>query len=480
MQPRLQVLSEEDKAQVHSRALDLLEKTGVRLESPRARRLLGEAGAAVDEATQRVRLPPALVETALQSTPQDFELGGRRPDWSLPMNRGASTLCADGTAVHVLDLATGIRRPGTLADWQAATRLLDSLDEVGVYWTMVETGMDSPSPGDRVAYWRRVFSTFSKHIQDTVTDAADCAWLLEVLTILYGDRQTVERRHPFSLLICPRSPLVLEGPAIDACLDTADWGIPIAIMPMPLMGATAPASLISTLLLGNAEVLAAICLLQVAHPGTPCLYAPVPALVNPRTWRFGGGEIEHALLGAAVTEMARFYGLPAETSPGGADQPTVGVQLGYERALNWSLPLLSWPDILVGAGLLEGSTVLCLEQILIDAELFRRGVRLHRGIGSEAGDWLDGLIHQAGPGGSFLAQRSTRDALHAGEWYLSGLGFHDTYEQWQAAGRPSLIQEAQERVGDILQQHVPLHLSREAEHELDHLEARARQLSGNK
>jgi trimethylamine--corrinoid protein Co-methyltransferase len=101
-------------------------------------------------------------------------------------------------------------------------------------------------------------------------------------------------------------------------------------------------------------------------------------------------------------------------------------------------------------GLLEGSTVLCLEQILIDTELFRRGNRLHRGIGSKPEDWLDGLIRQVGPGGSFLAQRSTRDALHGGEWYLSELGLHDTHERWQAAGRPTLIQEAHERVDQIL------------------------------
>jgi trimethylamine--corrinoid protein Co-methyltransferase len=250
---------------------------------------------------------------------------------------------------------------------------------------------------------------------------------------------------------------------------------------MPLMGATAPASLISTLVQANAEVLAAISLIQAAHAGTPCIYAPVPALVNPRTWRFGGGEVEHALLGAAVSEMARFYGLPAESSTGGTNEPTVGLQSGYETALNWSLPMLSWPDILIGPGLLEGSTVLCLEQILIEVELFRRGVRLHRGIESEPKHWLHRTIEKAGPGGSFLKERSTRDALRAGEWYQATLGFHDTRERWQAAGKPTLLQQARERIAQILGDHTPLPLSPEAERELDRLEAHARGLqSGSK
>jgi trimethylamine--corrinoid protein Co-methyltransferase len=481
MQPRVQVLSEEERLEVHARSLEVLKTTGVRVESRPGLRILHDAGASVDERELRARVPEALVGVALQACAKDFTLGGRRPGWSVRMNAGECTLCADGTAVHVLDLQTDARRPGTLKDWEEATRLIDALDEVGIYWTMIDPGLPCETSADWIANWRRIFSTFSKHVQDGPRGADEVGWLLEVLQVIFGSREDLQRLKPFSFLLCPLSPLVLEGPAVDACLAAAAWGAPIAIMPMPLMGATAPASLISTLVLANAEVLAAICLIEAAHAGTPCLYAPVPALVNPRTWRFGGGEVEHALLGAAVTEMARFYGLPAESSTGGTDEPTAGLQSGYETALNWSLPMLSWPDILIGPGLLEGSTVLCLEQILIDIELFRRGARLHRGIESDPRHWLHRTIERAGPGGSFLKERSTRDALRTGEWYQSALGFHDTWDRWQAAGKPTILQEARDRTAQILGGHTPLPLSPEAERELDLLEARARgQQSGGR
>jgi len=479
VQPRLQLLSEAERLEVHARTLEILGTTGVRLESRDGRRFLHDAGASIDEGTQRARLPEDLIESALKACPRNFSLGGRRPGWSLRMNSGECTLCADGAAVHVLDLQTETRRPGTRRDWEEATRLIDALDEVGIYWTMIDPGVPDDSPGESVANWRRIFSSFSKHVQEGPRGAQEAAWLLEVLQVVFGSRENLERGHPFSFLLCPLSPLVLEGPAVDACLALAEWGTPVAIMPMPLMGATAPASLISTLILANAEVLAAIALIQAAHPGTPCVYAPVPALVNPRTWRFGGGEVEHALLGAAVTEMARFYGLPAESSTGGTNEPTLGLQSGYETSLNWSLPMLSWPDILVGPGLLEGSTVLCLEQIVIEVELFRRGARLRRGIETDPARRLEGLIETIGPGGSFLKERSTRDAIRRGEWFISTLGFHDTYERWQAAGRPTLLQEARHQVDRILREHAPLPLSPEAERELDHLEARARALGAS-
>ena len=75
--------------------------------------------------------------------------------------------------------------------------------------------------------------------------------------------------------------------------------------------------------------------------------------------------------------MGRYYGLPVETGTGGTDQYCPGAQASYERAINWVLPALAWPDILVGPGLLGGSTILSLDQMLIDVEVFRRCMRLH-------------------------------------------------------------------------------------------------------
>ena len=76
----------------------------------------------------------------------------------------------------------------------------------------------------------------------------------------------------------------------------------------------APGSLLATTVIGNCETLGMLCLLQAAAPGTPFIYAPVLAAIDPRSGRYGAGAIEGSLLGAACTEMARYYGLPAEAS----------------------------------------------------------------------------------------------------------------------------------------------------------------------
>ncbi len=475
MRTFLQVLSEDERDRVHETTLKVLAQTGLRVDTVRGRQILKEAGAEVNDETGVVRFPRALVEESLRLAPKRFTLGGRRPNWALPLNAGECTLLADGGAVFMLDPETGERRPGTFDDWLTSTRLIDAIDEIGAYWWMVEGGFASDSAGDFVAYWRNLLSNFSKHIQDSTNDPEQSRWLLEVLDVVFG-RKYVRTQRPFSFLLCPLSPLVIEGPFTDAYLETLGWDIPVAVMPMPLMGTTAPASLISTVVLGNCETLAMLCLIQAAAPGTPFIYAPALAVMEPRSGRYGSGSVEHTLLGAASTEMARYYGLPVEASTGGTDHHIPGIQAGYERAVNWLLPVLAWPDLLVGPGLLGGSMILSLEQLMIDVEVFRLCRRVHQGIGSEGDKWLEDVIASVGPGGNFLAQRSTKQAIRTGEWYISRLGVHDTYERWEELGRPDLLDEIKAKVRQILAEHTPLPLEETTLRELERVEQRAREM----
>jgi len=473
MRTWLQVLSPDEQTRLHERSLDILARSGVRVETAQGRRMLQEAGAEVDEDTALVRFPRSLVEEALRLAPKEFTLGARRPGWELAMNAGGCTLLVDGEGMFVIDRQTGARRRSTHRDWLEATRLIDALDEMGVYWQMVEAGERGDTIADRVSYWRDLFSNFSKHIQDPITSPEHAPWLLEVLQVVFGDRETIRRTHPLSFLLCPLSPLVIEGPYTDAYLALVGWDIPVAVMPMPLMGATAPASLLSTALLGNCETLAMLCLIQAAAPGTPFIYAPALAAMDPRSGRYSGGAVENGLLGAAATEMARYYGLPAESTGFATDCHIPDIQAGYERALNGALSILAWPDILVGPGLLGGSMVLSFEQLLIDVEVFRMCKRAHRGIDSSAEKWLGEVIERVGPGGNFLAERSTAQAVRAGEWYIPQLGMHDTFEKWQAGGRRTLLEEAREQVERILAEHEPLPLGEEVERELERIARRA-------
>ena len=468
METILRVLTEDECLRVHEASLEVLAGTGVRVDSEQGRELLFAAGASPGPGNM-VRLPSELVDTSLESAPRDFSLGGRRPGWGLQMNSRQCSLIADGGAIYSLDSPDGGRRPASLRDWQEATRVMDALDEFGCYWGAVD-GVFGSSRAEIVTHWIEIFRNFSKHAQEASATREETRWLKEILQIIFGTQEHIRRLHPLSFLICPASPLVIEAGYTDAYLETTGLDIPVAIMPMPLLGTSGPGTLISNLILANCEVLAVNCLIQAAQPGTPILYAPIPAISNPYSGRFGSGEVEHSLLGAAVTEMARSYGLPVEASAGGSDQHMPGIQAGYERALNFILPVLSGPDLLVAPGLLGGSMIFSPEQLIIDLEIIRRCKRLRSGIGSGPEEWLQDVIARVGAGGNYLAQRSTRLALHAGELHLSSLGCHMPYEQWEAEGRPDILEEARERYQQVLNGHHPLPLDEATEKELASLQ----------
>lgn len=473
MKLKLQILSDAEKTQIHERTLAVLQRTGMRCDTAEGRAILAAAGAQVDEATHVVRFPCELVERSLLAATTTCTLGGRRPGWSYALNEGHFTLLADGGATSVYDCAARRRRPPTHDDWLAATRLIDALDDVGLYWCPTEYPADYEQPAGFVRYYSDVFATFGKHVQDSFGTPGLAPWLKEVLDIVFGGRERVRELRPLSFLITPASPLTIERDYTESWLALRDYDLPVAIMPMPLQGATAPGSRLAALLTANCETIGTLCLIQAAAPGTPVIYAPVIATIDPRSGLYAAGAIEHAVLCAAGTEMARYYGLPAESSGFCTQTYEPDIQTGWEKADGGLLATLSDPDILVGPGLLGGATILCLEQIVLDVEVSRQARQAHAGVPVRDDLWLDEALDRIGPGGSFLSERSTRVNAHADEWRLSELGVRGGHDAWQAAGSPATLESAHERVGEILSAQRPLPLGDDVAAALAALQKRA-------
>ena len=99
--------------------------------------------------------------------------------------------------------------------------------------------------------------------------------------------------------------------------------------------------------------------------------------------------------------------------------------------------------------------------------------RARQGIATDEETWLDEVIDRAGPAGNFIAESSTVRGIRGGEWLIPDLGLHDTFEGWVAAGRPTLLQEACDRVDHILATHKSLPLGEEVDRELKHIQSRA-------
>jgi trimethylamine--corrinoid protein Co-methyltransferase len=390
------------------------------------------------------------------------------------MNAGNCLLCMDGQGVSTRDRRSAEVRPSTYQDLLEATILGNALDEVGIYWSITTATDMEDNPESFLIYLRDLLRNFTKHIREPVSTPQEAQLLREVLQIVYGSSETIREKHPWSFLLCPLSPLVIEESYTDAYLAMIGLDIPVGAMPMPLMGATAPASLAATAVLGNSEALAMLCIAQAAEPGVPFIYAPALSLMDPRSGGYLSGAIENGILGAIETEMGRYYKLPVMASGGSSGHFMPSIQSAIERGMNGLLTALSWPDIMVGPGLLGGSMILSLEQFYLDVKMFRMSKRASEGLRVSEQTLLEEAISSVGPGGHFLAEDSTVETIHAGEWYLGDLFKGIGYDEWVSRGQPSVLEEVRERVERILASHQAVPLSDEAERELEDLMARYR------
>jgi trimethylamine:corrinoid methyltransferase-like protein len=73
--------------------------------------------------------------------------------------------------------------------------------------------------------------------------------------------------------LSPTSPLFWEEGALEALVDTVEAGVPLAILPEPNAGMSAPYTLAGLLTMNNAECLSGLVITQLLNPGHKVIYA---------------------------------------------------------------------------------------------------------------------------------------------------------------------------------------------------------------
>jgi trimethylamine---corrinoid protein Co-methyltransferase len=305
----LDVLTADDVKDIHYATLEVLERTGVYVEADDALDIFADGGCDVDREARRVRIPPRVVEDAIESAPATVYGSGRDgvPDGLAQVGRVDWANFSEG--IRYVDPWTGEWRDSTKADVCDVARVVDALDWISSYTAGVGA-LDTPVPTAHLHGVEAALLNTRKPISAGVVDAWELRKCWELAAIVMGGEDGLRRHQIVNFGGCTISPLKLPAEATDLIIESARLGACNTLTSMALTGATAPMSIAGTLVVINSDLLAGLVLAQLVNRGAPFVYGTSASAMDLRYTSTPMGAPEAALIGAAVAQICRTYELP--------------------------------------------------------------------------------------------------------------------------------------------------------------------------
>jgi trimethylamine--corrinoid protein Co-methyltransferase len=311
----LNSLTNDELFDIHLATLEVLEKTGLFIETDEALEVFDGCGAEVDRDKKIVKIPPYLVEDAIRSAPSKILLAGRDPQHDKVLEAGRVHFTNFSEGIEVVDPQTGARRPPVKADLANAAKLVDYLDGIDVCEKAVGSS-DVPQAALSLHNAEAMLTNTTKHCCVGPGSGFLLNKLVEMAGIIVGGIKKLRARPILSFTTCPVSPLQLINECCEIIMQAARSASVINILSMAMAGGTSPVTLAGTLVTHNAEVLGGITLNQLTCKGAPVIYGSSTTAMDLRIGAASVGTPECAIISGAVARLARYYALPSYVAGG--------------------------------------------------------------------------------------------------------------------------------------------------------------------
>jgi len=307
---RLQMFSDADLDDLHRGTLEVLERTGVFVESDEALDVMADGGCRVDRETRVVKIPPYLVEDAIRSAPSTVRLCGRVPENDVVLEGGRVGFTNFSAGIMVVDPRTGEYRTSTTQDVADLARMTDYLDAIDTYEHAVE-GRDAPETTLAIRDAALGLKNTTKCVGTGAMSTYDVDAIVRMGAAVAGGEDELRERPLVYFCECPVSPLKLTKDAAEVILGAARHGLPNNVISMAMSGGSSPVTLAGTLVTHNAEVLAGLVLAQLTERGAPTIYGSSTTAMDLRFAAASVGSPELGMISAGVAQLAQRYLLPS-------------------------------------------------------------------------------------------------------------------------------------------------------------------------
>lgn len=440
--PHLNLLTDEQKGEIHEYSLKILFSTGIRVDSSEARKIFRKTGTAIEK-NNMIFLSGELIDWAIKTTPSDFTLYNR--SGKVAFDIGANHL--DKTRFGIGVTNTHYQEPGSgkvikflRKHMEVSTRLGDVLPNFDVISTI---GIPSDVSSDISDLYGALdmYVNTGKPLIILVLKDNTISKVFDLLEHLHGNISG----KPFVLpYINPVTPLILNDSTVEKMITTIQRGLPVIFSNYSMYGATTPYSSAGTIALLNAELVAGLVLSQLIKEGTNVVAGSLPAGFDMSTM-ISTYTPQSFLMNIACAEMMEYYRIPHCGTSGSGNG--WGPDLLASSAL-WMNHLTSCLGK-VGLAPFVGSNFDSLVFSPTSAVYADRIIKMAKNFASgflmdEKSAVLD-EINSVGQGGNFLTSESTLRNYRK-EIEDNPVWPAITLEKWMNEGNPKAI--------DLLEKHT--------------------------
>jgi len=462
--PQLNILSEDDRAQIYDASLEILQNTGVKIEHEEARKIFSDAGATVEG--EMVHIPSHLVDEAVKEAPKKILMYDRNGEMAMRLG-GTNSYFGSGTDVpRTLD-ENGEMRQTTAEDIAKWARICDYLDNIDF---SSPTGLLRKQPENiqDILEARQVMANTTKPVMFCTWDDRGTKDIFDMAAIAVGGEDKLKAKPYIIHYIEPVTPLSHSKEVAAQVIFGAKNNLPTIYTPMPSAGAVSPMTLAGSIALGLAESLTGITLSQLVKKGAPMVTGGIYSILDMKTSGYVYGGPEFALMNAAVTEMSNYLELPMFGTAGVSDSKLVDTQAAIEATFNIATQALVGANLIHDVGYLSSGLLYSYDQLVMSNEIIGMVKRIMRGIDT-SGDRIPlDVINEVGPKGNFLSTSHTMDNFKKEQWQPS-LMDRTNFEKWESNGSKTMGERIHESTEEILETHEPEVLEEAKTKELDAL-----------
>lgn len=439
------MLSDDQCEEIFVTALELLERSGVKVGNEKALSLLKNGGCWVKG--DIVRIPSAKVEWAVRTAPSRVTLCDRKGKRAMLLETENNHFGPAGSAKLLLE-DDGTRRDFSKEDAADVARLCQQLKniEFAASGGVVASDEEALSNVDAL---ESLLKYTDKPIVQRAAGESQAKILAAMVAAVSPQGNDALRENPRLVLQAECSDsLVHSQDALDVVMYAAETGIPCIYSSILVSGFNAPLAAAGTLVIALANALSALVVSQLTAHGAPFIAGAAFSINDTASDATPITSPEGAQCGAGFANLLRWAKLPSFGVGGNTDSQVSDAQTGLESCFGILTAALGGTN-LVSCGLSGGGNLFSKSLLVLNDELVQEIRRALSGFEIDEERMARGVIDEIGPGGYYLGTDHT-SVFFKSEQHWPNLISRKRIDDWTNDGAKSLGVRAAEFADSLL------------------------------